>query len=217
MYIGIPYPPVENHLCDHVILPPLKFLPPPRISLQQQLHDSPAQSPPFLPDFTKLKEQIKSILFWLQTVEAELSPWHRADLQHRTSSLPLPDFSCPLQPHCPSFTNSLHFPQFLPPSIQQPSFHPGYSTQSPVQEKQPLSQTLPTTTPTANDSCSPPISPTIATTSLSQFRLPLVHRSSSPSSQTRSPSLPTTHSNQTVVSSRRSASTAETHAPAPRV
>ena len=117
MYIGIPYPPVENHLGNHEIRPHLQSLPPPLTSLQQPLHYTPPYSPTLFPDFIYLKELTKNIVSWLQTVEADLPTWHSADFQHHTSSLHLPEQPRPPQSHCPSHTNSLLSPQFSPPSL----------------------------------------------------------------------------------------------------
>ena len=100
MYIGSPYPPVGNHHGHHEISPPFQPSHPSQISLQQ-LHPGPLpQSPTISPTYTTLKQLIKTIVSWLQTVDAEFADWKHASFQapaatpHSNHFLPNPpDFS----------------------------------------------------------------------------------------------------------------------------
>ena len=81
MHIGTPYPPVGNHLGNHEISPPFQLSHPPPPSLQQ-LHPCPLpQSPTFSPTYTTLKQLIKTIVSWLQTVDSEFADWKNAGFQ----------------------------------------------------------------------------------------------------------------------------------------
>ena len=145
MYIGIPYPPVNQHHGNHEI-GPQSPLPLPTDSSSQQLHHSrPLQPPNLSHSYTALKQLIQTIASWLQTVDAKFAAWQNTTFPH---SLPFHMDNPPLiNPEEITQGTTHHLPSEHQLSPSVPSPHSPYSVnpssipwnrQTPVEAHRPI-------------------------------------------------------------------------------